>query len=64
MIKSVSQVNQKVDDLNTEESVRITEGVMKEAEDYVASLVFKFGKETTMRLITDSSIDMGNDTKR
>ena len=38
--------------------------MLKEAEDYVANLVYKFGKETTMKLITESSIDLGQETKR
>ena len=38
--------------------------MIKEAEDYVASLVYKFGKDTAIKLITESSFEIGNETKR
>jgi hypothetical protein len=49
--------------LLTEDSVRLTEEVLREAEDYVSNLVVKFGKDATIKLITESSLDLGNETK-
>lgn len=48
----------------TEDSVALTDGVLKEAEDYVSKLVVNYGKDTAIKLITESSIDLGCETRR